>query len=103
MAPLEAAALVMLLAWPLHWAVQRELRRLTDPAYLRAHGVVIVRPRAVTLDAAVVGTYRGEPIAAGLTFKGMRYRFDRVIPRRERERIGPGELYLEPGLIYVSD
>jgi hypothetical protein len=32
----------------------------------------------------------------------MEYRFGYVIDSRSRERIGPGELYLEPGLVYVA-
>ena len=50
---------------------------LHDPAYLRRHGSV--------------------------TFKGMVYRFDRVVPERERERISARELWLAPGLVYVTD
>jgi hypothetical protein len=34
-------------------------------------------------------------------FKGLHYRFDRIIDAAMRERIAPGELYLEPGLVYV--
>jgi hypothetical protein len=30
-------------------------------------------------------------------------RFDRVEPAGYSDRVGPRELYLEPGLVYVSD
>jgi hypothetical protein len=99
--PLDAAALVALLAMPLHWMVKREFDRLEDPAYLRAQGVVIVSAAAIESHAEPIGRYRGQDIWRTITFKGMEYRFDRVIPARERERLGTGELYLEPGLVYV--
>ena len=38
---LEAAALVLLIMLPLHLLVQRELRRLSDPGDIRAHGVTV--------------------------------------------------------------
>ena len=41
--------------------VQRELRKLSDPRYLRENGIVVAR-----------------------------------------QRIGPHELYIEPGLVYVT-
>jgi hypothetical protein len=34
---------------------------------------------------------------------GMEYRFHRVQDRRKREDLAPRELYLEPGLVYVTD
>jgi hypothetical protein len=33
----------------------------------------------------------------------MRYRFDRVIDSGRRDHIGSRELYLDPGLVYVTD
>lgn len=103
MTPLYAALIVALLALPFHWAIRRELRRLATPEYLRARGVVIVARRAVRLEARVVGRYMDLPIPAGLSFRGMRYHFDHVIAQHEREAIRPGELYLEPGLVYRVD
>jgi hypothetical protein len=44
----------------------------------------------------------GRPIPGSVTFRGMQYRFDHVLDRRCRERIVPGELFLEPGLVYVA-
>lgn len=35
--------------------------------------------------------------------RGMVYRFDRVEPPGYCDRVGPRELYLEPGLVYVTD
>jgi hypothetical protein len=32
----------------------------------------------------------------------MEYRFHHVQDRRARERLAPGELFIEPGLVYVN-
>jgi hypothetical protein len=98
--PLDAAALVALLALPFHWAVKRELAQIEDPAYLRAHGVVIVSLSAIEAHSETIGRYRGQDIWRTLTFKGIVYAFDRVVPPAERERVGAGELYVEPGLVF---
>ena len=100
MTPLDAAALVALLAWPFHWALTRELDRLEDPAYLARQGIVIVKLSALDSHAEAIGVYKGREIWRSLTFKGMQYRFDRVVPASARERLRPGELYLEPGLVF---
>jgi len=102
MSPLDAAVIAALLALPFHWAVQRELARQADPAYLRRHGVVIQSLRAIDACAAPIGAYMGQPIWASVTFKGMIYRFDRVVPSGERDRIRAGELFVAPGLVYVA-
>jgi hypothetical protein len=101
--PIEAALLVVLCTLPFHYCVQRELRKLSDPDYLRKHGIVITQLRALEGHAPAIGTYMGREIWAAVTFMGMAYRFDRIVTPGERERIGPRELYLEPGLIYVTD
>ena len=103
MAPLEAAALVILLMLPFHWAIQRELRRLADPAYVRSQGVVIAQPSILDAHAPAIGTYLGHEIWASVTFLGMHYRFARVAPRSHRHHVRARELYLEPGLVYVTD
>jgi hypothetical protein len=38
---------------------------------------------------------------ASVRFMGMEYRFDHVQDPRARERLAPGELFLDPGLVYV--
>ena len=102
MSALEAAALVLLLALPWCWLVGRELAKLSDPEYLRAHGVVIVSERALESCGAPIGEYLGHPIWDRVQFMGMDYRFDHVQDRRTRERLAPGELFLEPGLVYIT-
>ena len=102
MSALEAATLVLLLALPWLWLVQRELAKLSDPAYLRKHGVVIVTERALESHGAPIGEYLGHPIWDSVQFMGMDYRFDHVQDRRARERLAPGELFIEPGLVYLT-
>jgi hypothetical protein len=103
MGPLDAAALIILLALPLHWLVMRQLDRDSDPAWLREHGIIIVSERALQAHSAPIGRYHGRPIWATVTFKGMVYRFDRIIEGHRRERLEARELFLEPGLVYVTD
>lgn len=102
MTPLDAAVLVLILAAPLHWLVLRHFDQLDDPAYLCRHGIVVARESALEARSAPIGQYLGRPVPGSVTFKGMEYRFGYVIDSRSRERIGPGELYLEPGLVYVA-
>jgi hypothetical protein len=103
MSALDAVAVVILLALPFLWLVRREAAKLSDPSYLRAHGVVIVSESALQSHGAPIGEYLGHPIWDSVRFMDMDYRFDHVQDRRARERLAPGELYLEPGLVYVTN
>jgi len=100
---LEAGVLVALLALGIRWLVQRELDKLEDPRYLHDHGVVIVVPSALEAHSDPIGRYMGNEIWGSVTFMGMLYRFDHVARARERERLSARELYLPPGLVYVTD
>jgi hypothetical protein len=102
MTPIEAAALVLLLFLPLSWLVLRHFDRLDDPAYLRRQGIVVVSETALQAHAAPIGEYMGRPIWSAVTFKGMEYRFDRIQPAARREALRAGELFLEPGLVYIA-
>ena len=102
MSALEAGILIAVAAMPWCWLVQRELAKLRDPAYLRAHGVVIVKKSVLQGYADPIGEYKGHPIWGSVRFMGMEYRFDRVLDSRARERIAAGELFIEPGLVYVT-
>jgi hypothetical protein len=93
----------MAVAWPFLWLVWRHVGQLEDPAYLRTQRVVVVSDRVIERRSAPIGHSLGSPIAGSLTFMGMRYRFDSVIAACERENIAAGELYLEPGLVYVTE
>jgi hypothetical protein len=101
--PLESALLILALFLPFHLLVLRQLRLLTDPAYIRRKGVVIVAEKVLEAHSAPIGCYMGHPIWATVTFMGMQYRFDHVVPRRKRNRIEARELYLDPGLVYLTD
>jgi hypothetical protein len=103
MTPMDAAALFLILFLPFNWLVMRHFDRLADSAYLRRHGIVVQSESALEARAGAIGHYMGQPIWATVTFMGLVYRFDHVTDRRTRERIGPGELYLEPGLVYITD
>lgn len=103
MSPIEAALLVALVALPFHFAVQHQLARLEDPAYIRRKGVVIVKESALAGHAGCIGEYNGHEIWATVTFMGMTYRFSRVAPPSYRGNIHERELYLEPGLVYLTD
>jgi hypothetical protein len=100
---LDAAVLTLILALPLLWLVQREMAKLSDPRYLRDHGVVIVSERALQAHSESIGEYQGHPIWASVRFMGMEYRFDRIVDRSARERLSPHELFLDPGLVYITD
>jgi hypothetical protein len=102
MSALDAAAVIVLVALPWLWLVNRELAKLADPGYLRRHGVVIVSETALQAHSDPIGEYLGHPIWGSVRFMGMEYRFDHVQERRARERLAPGELFLEPGLVYVA-
>ena len=102
MGPLDAATLCIVLYLPFHWLVRRHFLQLEDPAFLRRHGVIIRSDKVLEARSAPIGEYLGRPIWGSLQFMGMRYRFDHVLDRRYRERIGDGELFVEPGLVYVA-
>ena len=102
MTPLEAVLVPVALALPLLWLIRLELDRLSRPEYLRRHGVVIVAEDALESRSQPIGRYMGGIVWGTVTFKGMVYRFDHVTPRERCESIGPGQLYLEPGLVYVT-
>jgi hypothetical protein len=102
MSPLEAILVPIAIALPLLWLVRIEFDRLASPEYLRRHGVVIVSDKALDNRSESVGRYMGQVVWGSVTFRGIVYRFDRVTQPDRRDAIGPGELYLEPGLVYVT-
>jgi len=102
MTPLEAVLVPVALALPILWLMRLELDRLADPDYLRRHGVVVVAESALESRSDPIGHYMGRNVWATVTFMGIVYRFDRVTQPHLRERIGRGELYLDPGLVYVT-
>ena len=73
--------------WLMSPLVQRELRKLFDPGYLREHGGVITQLRALEGHAPAIGTYMGREMARG-DFHGHGV---------------PSTRALQPGLIYVTN
>jgi hypothetical protein len=65
--------------------------------------VTIERETAVVRRGEIVGSYWGRDIHAEVVFMDMVYRYDRIAPRSYRLSVGPRELYLEPGLVYLTD
>jgi len=98
--PLDAAALVVLLLLPFHWAVRRELAKMEaeDP---RSCAIVVLREQALEAHSQPIGAYMGHAIWGTVTFHGLLYRFDRIQPPRKKEELAAGELFLDPGLVYV--
>jgi hypothetical protein len=101
MTPLDAAALVAALALGIYRLICRQLDR-AQAEDLRRCGIVIVRERVLEARSQPIGEYLGHPIWESVRFSGIDYRFDHVLDRRARERIAPGELFIEPGLVYVA-
>ena len=65
-------------------------------------GVVIVSESALQGHAGAIGEYMGHPIWASVRFMGMDYRFDHVQPANRREYLAPRELFIDPGLVYIT-
>ena len=82
---------------------QWERVRLPQPSYVRDIGAVIETEGLVQASGDIVGYLDGRPIHAAVDFMGMRYRFENVVPPSYRHRVGPRELYVVPGLLYVTD
>ena len=93
---------VLALAVLLRWAVIRQLEHAESPEYFRRHGVIIKRLEALDTIGEVVGRYLNAPIYRSLGFKGMDYEFAGVVSPGHQHRIDESELYLEPGLLYLT-
>lgn len=94
--------IVLALFLPLHWLVVTQLERWERPEYFRRNGVVIKHLEALDTPPIVVGRYLDAPIYGSLSFKGMVYEFAGVVSDHYQRRIDENELYLEPGLLYVT-
>ncbi len=100
---LFAATLIVALSYlPIFLLLRRHLALLQDPSNLLRHGVVVRRFDALTGVAEIIGRYRGSDIYRYVTFKGMRYEFERVVPLPRLFRVGPRELFIEPGIVYLA-
>jgi hypothetical protein len=99
---LSCVLIMLAIALPLHWAVLHELDRYESPEYFRRYGVIVKHEKALDDATGVIGTYCGAAIHRSVTFKGMVYEFAGVVPPRYQKRIDENELYIEPGLLYVT-
>lgn len=87
---------------PVVWVLRKELSLLSDPANLRRYGVIVRRFDALDSVAETIGRYRDSDIYQYVTFKGMRYDFERIVLLPRLFNVGPNELYIEPGVLYVT-
>jgi hypothetical protein len=99
---LSCVLIMLAIALPLLWAVLHELERYESPEYFRRYGVIVKHEKALDDATEVIGRYCGAAIYRSVTFKGMVYEFAGVVPPRYQKRIDENELYIEPGLLYVT-
>jgi hypothetical protein len=101
MTPIDAAVLVLALTLGFLRIIYRELDK-AEAEDLHRCGIVIVRERVLEGHSQPIGEYLGHQIWRTVTFRGLVYRFDRIQGQSRREQLAPGELYLDPGLVYVT-
>ena len=87
---------------PLHMLMARECRRWVRAHEHRRHGVVVSRFDALDGASEVIGSYRGAEIHRTVTFQGTQYEFSGVSPSAAESKLRQDQLYLAPGLLYVS-
>ncbi|MBI2313072.1 MAG: hypothetical protein HYU77_11285 [Betaproteobacteria bacterium] len=98
---LPTLALLAVIA-PAYFVARLEIRKRGDPLYLKEVGVIIKKLDCLDAVADVIGRYGGVEIYRYVIFKGMRYSYDRIVPASYRNFIGAKELFLEPGVVYVT-
>lgn len=76
--------------------------RLANPQAFADLGAAVGR-EAVLASDEIVGYLNGCAIPAAVRYLGVRYRFDRVAPPAYRYAVQPGELFVEPGLLYIRE
>lgn len=76
--------------------------RLSDPQAFADLGAAVGQ-EAVLASDEIVGYLNGCAIPAAVQYRGMRYRFDRIAPSSYRYAVRPGELFVEPGLLYIRE
>jgi hypothetical protein len=87
---------------PPYLVMKAEWRKLRDGDYLRETGVFIRKLAALDAVAEVIGRYDGADIYRYVVFKGMRYDFDHIVPVHLPREVRERELFLEPGVVYVT-
>jgi hypothetical protein len=100
---LITAAVILAAAYlPILLLLRQHIARLQDPSNFLRYGVILRRFEALDSVAEIIGRYRDSNIYRYVTFKGTRYDFERVVPVPRLFQVGPKELFLEPGIVYVA-
>lgn len=97
-----SALTVLAVVAPAYFVVRIEIKKRGDPLYLKEFGVIVKKVDCLDAVADVIGRYAGTEIYRYVIFKGMRYTYDRIVPASYREFICAKELFLEPGIVYVT-
>ncbi len=87
---------------PLHMLMAHEFHRWQRELSARRHGVIVHRFEALDEASEVIGIYGGVEIHRTVTFQGVQYEFFGVAPSGGQAKLRQDELYLDPGLLYVS-
>ncbi len=87
---------------PTYFVMRAESRRLGSAEYLREAGVFIRKLAALDAVAEVIGRFSGAEIYRYVVFKGMRYDYDHIVPSHLPRVVREKELFVEPGVVYVT-
>jgi len=99
---LKLAFYMMCILVPLHMLMAHEYHRWQRDLATRRHGVVVHRFDALDDASEVIGVYGGVEIHRTVTFHGVQYEFFGVAPSCNLDTLRRDELYLDPGLLYIS-
>jgi len=99
---LKLAFFMLCVLVPLHMLMAIEFHRWQRAVASRRRGVVVHRFDALDDASEVIGNYGGVEIHRTVTFQGVQYEFFGVAPSGDGGRLRRDELYLDPGLLYVS-
>jgi len=99
---LKLAFYMMCILVPLHLLMAHEYHRWQRDVATRRHGVVVHRLDALDAASEVIGVYGSVEIHRTVTFQGVQYEFFGVAPAGDLGMLRGDQLYLDPGLLYVS-
>lgn len=90
-----------LLVAPLHLLVEREIRRVVAAEDDRMRRIVR-QPEQCDELGPVIGFFNGATIYGTVKHLGSVYDYDRIAPPRYDRVLGQHELFVNPGLVYVT-
>jgi len=99
---LKLAFYILCVLVPLHMLMAHEYYRWQRELSARRHGVIVHRFDALDEASEVIGLYSGVGIHRTVTFQGVQYEYFGVAPAGWQGKLRRDELYLDPGLLYVS-